>query len=521
MTKIYHKLILSFLLVYLSASGQPGFIIGYNNFNMIHFSQTLDSGFIMIGNDQILSTGLSQIKVIKVDGSGYPEWTKSYSFSGNDVGGVILQSPDSGFIIGAISYSDSGDMDDGLIIKINSIGDTLWVKKFGFSGNDGLSFICKSSNGGYVATGLTDSLSPNFARYIMKIDDAGNIEWTRILRFTGYIRTITNTMDGGYLLAGRAYFLVPPFSGVYLGLLIKVDSNGIIQWSKGYGPQVYSSFASLKSIYESPDGRIYSTGDFQYNDTSSIFDLIVLSTDSAGNLIWANRYGGQSVDNAFFIHQTPDSNLFVAANSSSFSNGVDSYALKINTQGDTIWTRAYTGTNNGGQVYGAVLEDGSCILAGSIRALNAGPVTMIKIPPTGPDPWCSIQPHTWIYPLNTETTIAVDTLTVPMNTHAYQLTISSGFTSANLACLTSILENNEAEILVYPNPVDNKLIIENIAGRLRIQIFDIQGKSYKDFNTQSFDNKCTLDLTNLKEGLYFLLISTNEKRYQKIIIKSS
>ncbi len=70
-----------------------------------------------------------------------------------------------------------------------------------------------------------------------------------------------------------------------------------------------------------------------------------------------------------------------------------------------------------------------------------------------------------------------------------------------------INELDVSQITIYPNPANKILILSsaNIAGKLTIEIFNIEGKVLKS-EALLFKNQTTIDVSNLKRGVYLLKI---------------
>jgi len=81
------------------------------------------------------------------------------------------------------------------------------------------------------------------------------------------------------------------------------------------------------------------------------------------------------------------------------------------------------------------------------------------------------------------------------------------------------ITNNSSNFKIYPNPSYNGIInIENLNGTEQINVVGSQGKSVNQFNNKS--NKLKLDLSAFNKGLYYIVITNNEKvTTHKIILK--
>jgi hypothetical protein len=150
-----------------------------------------DDGYVFAGTNNDYVGGLgSRIWLVKTDEDGEVSWEKILA---DGVGSSVRQTLDNGFIV-------SGHNDDGmLLIKTDDSGNVVWEKTFGEPFDEGMNAI-QTSDGGYVLAGSK----------LIKTDSDGNMIWEN--DYEG--QSVKETSDGGYILSS----------------LIKVDSNGILEW---------------------------------------------------------------------------------------------------------------------------------------------------------------------------------------------------------------------------------------------------------------------------------------------------
>jgi hypothetical protein len=164
--------------------------------------QTNDGGYIVTGSSD--DTDLN-LWLLKTDALGDTIWTKKYGGAGYDFGLEIQLTKDSGYIIVGSYGSGSGYDYDVWLLKTNSMGDTLWTKTFGgYAHDEGYSVAC-TSDGGYIICGYTDSYGAGLDDFwIIKTDSSGSMEWDRVLGGTNYDWgvSIMQTSDGGYVADG-------------------------------------------------------------------------------------------------------------------------------------------------------------------------------------------------------------------------------------------------------------------------------------------------------------------------------
>ena len=87
---------------------------------------------------------------------------------------------------------------------------------------------------------------------------------------------------------------------------------------------------------------------------------------------------------------------------------------------------------------------------------------------------------------------------------------------------TNVISNFENRFEIYPNPVNDRLYIETqaLTQTLTIEIYDIYGRVQilRNSETQKLSN--SIDVSNLKSGIYFVKVRTEEGDIVKRIIKN-
>ncbi len=97
--------------------------------------------------------------------------------------------------------------------------------------------------------------------------------------------------------------------------------------------------------------------------------------------------------------------------------------------------------------------------------------------------------------------------------------IFSGAFSNPLSNATFLKENKNVSI--YPNPTKNQfnLDVKDFIGKISIQIIDVNGKLINTINDDNFNNKKTIDVSNLQSGIYIVKATGNNLNFSdKLII---
>ncbi len=186
--------------------------------------------------------------------------------------------------------------------------------------------------------GETLSFGNSFDAWIVKLDCRGNVQWQRSYgRQSIYdgIHSIQQTNDGGYIVAGGTESVA--VGTTWDAWVLKLDSNGNVQWQKTYGEN-RNGFAY--SIQQTADGGYIVAGDTEAIGANTYFDVWVLKLDSSGNVQWQKAYGGPYHDQGRSIRQTSDGGYILAGDTQSFGTGDhNAWLTKLAANGDIQWGR--------------------------------------------------------------------------------------------------------------------------------------------------------------------------------------
>ena len=183
--------------------------------------QTQDGGYIVVG--YTCSYGYSDVYLIKTDSNGDTLWTRTYGGAYGEEGHSVRQTQDSGYIVAGITWS-FGNYTQVYLLKTNAGGDTLWTRNYGgMYYNEGQS-VWQTSDGGYLGVGGDVYFGDSTQVYLIKTNALGDSLWTRTYGGTGddWGYAVQQTSDGGYIVAGWTF----SFGNGAQVYLIKTDSLG-------------------------------------------------------------------------------------------------------------------------------------------------------------------------------------------------------------------------------------------------------------------------------------------------------
>jgi len=489
----YFFVIFSF--VFSEARGQNYFNKVYDHNNNDDVSgpviNAYNSGYILLGES--VSTTVRSMSFIRTDNLGDTIWTKYYGLL-NDVyycgiGGSLVKTKDSCYAVaGTYTYAPVGDL-DGVIMKIDSMGDTLWQKKIGGSGFDEFQSLVQNPDGSYVMAGGTDRIGHGSVdAWLVKTDSAGNILWQKAYGGTGddYAYSVSKTYGGGYILAGYTNSFGAGDWDVYI---VKVDSLGNEQWQKTLG-FAYSDNAT--GIIPTSDKGFFITGSISKNSGNSNTNCYAAKLDSAGNLIWQKSYWGlryNEFDGKGIELSTGDFIVDGMSQDTAAPYNARGLLMKICSQGDSIWSRTYKKWDGENYFDGVALTpgDGFIVAGYATNGLNIG---------GGEDAW-----------LMKTDSLGCDSI------GCLPSTVNCHVTGIN----ESEIVNQEFE--VYPNPSSGNFTIKNnFSGNYEIEIFNSLGQEV--FRNEKVNDKLfEVDLSEQASGIYFVRCISGEKIYTEKIVK--
>ncbi len=315
--------------------GGGGDDVGYS------VQQTSDGGYIITGETDSYGAGKHDLWLIKTDVNGNKEWERTLGGSGHDVGYSIQETSDGGYIITGATTSYGTGWNDVWLIKIDKNGNKEWDRTFG-GGEDDVGYsVQKTTDGGYVITGWTESYGEGGADvWLIKTDREGNKEWERTFGGggddVGY--SVQQTSDGGYIITGVTKLNGSYWSNVWL---IKTDAEGNKEWDRTFGG---GGDDVGYSVQQTTDGGYIITGYICSYGAGN--DLWLIKTDAEGNKEWDRVFGGGGDDVGYAVQQTSDGGYIITGTTTSYGAGWgDVWLIKTDAEGNKEWDRTFGGSD--------------------------------------------------------------------------------------------------------------------------------------------------------------------------------
>jgi len=340
------------------------------------------------------------------------EWADRFRGNGNEFSnGIAIDNSGNTYIAG--HFNGNVDFDPSLdtlwvtaignrdlfILKLDSLGDLLWVKTIGVNArSQAAQAIAVDSIGNCYVTGEFEGavdfdpgidtsqisvLNGSRNMFVLKLDSSGVFQWAKAMGGSPYV-IYSNSIDiddsGNVYTTGsfKGTVDLDPGTGVanlsaaginYTDVFIlKLDSLGDYVWAKkigGIDRDVGHSIVVNKLGDVFTTGYFKSTVDFDPGGgTTNISstgsrDAFVLKLNALGNYDWAIKLGGSDWEEAYSIELDEIGNIYVSgyfAGVADFDPSIgtlnitsaglaDAFVTKLNNQGGVEWAKGMGGAS--------------------------------------------------------------------------------------------------------------------------------------------------------------------------------
>lgn len=475
--------------------------------------QTTEGGYIIAGEYGIFD---AKIYVSKIDSIGNLQWAKTYG-GNNSYASVssIKQTFDGGYIV---SGQITNTFPLGYILKMDSLGNQTFFTTFGtYAGGDMHYNVTQILDSGYVVSGPSNwfgSASIDDVNLI-KFDSNGGMIWSKNIfgNSNDEVNYSLQTSEGGFIFIGSTGSYGEGGNDI---LVLKTDTSGNISWYKTYGT---ASDEYGYSIQPTTDGGYIVAGGDQLSS------CYILKIDNSGSVLWGNSYSNVE-GNKMTIRETFDGNYIIGGGTG--SSGSDVYLLKIDSFGNVIWKNNYGYTGGQNFDYGYSIEqtnDGGFIIIGmsdTTSGNGSDKTYLIKTDSSGITGCFENSGSSTSNPISFISNTINPTITSGISVNSFATSDSIISPIINTLCSSTGINTTmpDNSFTVFPNP---SVGVFNIAFEIKImhgtvEIYNVFGKCIFELNINNESQK-EIKFNPSSKGIYFVKITTGTKYYmQKLII---
>lgn len=379
----------------------------------------------------VSSAGGSDMFITKFDSSGNFLWAGTIGGQNDDEAFSIVSDQIGNIFVTGEFIQDTVDFDPGIgvqnlvalvgedafVLNLDYNGNFVWVKQIAGNGSQSGKSIHIDISGNIIITGYfngdTDfdpGLGVNIVYsagskdvFVLKLSNFGNLIW---IKTTGGLypdagRSVTTDKVGSIYLTGEFQYdsdLDPGLgtfnltsSGLIDIYILKLDSNGIFKWAKGFGDYAIDESSQIVS---DDNGNTYTSGYYtdtvnfdpgisnfyQYSKGGSC-DGFILKLDSSGNFSWVESFGGLFYDNGNALAISKSGRIYTTgtfSDTADFDPGPSIFNLVSNGWGDIFnsvyevcgsnYSLFYTSCDS--FVYGGVSYDSTTTITNLYSTVN-------------------------------------------------------------------------------------------------------------------------------------------------------
>ncbi|PKR80894.1 hypothetical protein CW751_06910 [Brumimicrobium salinarum] len=473
-----------FMLICFAPFLSGGQISFYNKFTSGPFdqgngiTQLPDSSYAITGTSGGFDGNSGQAYLMLIDSLGDHLWTKDYGGYGDDIGVRVIHVPNDGFFIAGYTGSTVDGNLDFMVLKTDESGELLWQKNYGGENWEILHDAQILSDGGLILVGHSEgNTTQEKDLYMVRTNAVGDTLWTKTIQTsTDDIAYAVDTLSNSQFVIGG----VMGDAGVQRGMLAAYNNvDGSEVWLS-FNPSGDVEILDLE-VFETD---IYASG-FIKNTVENQDDYWLGKFDLLGvfDKYIDFSYDGDARITAITIREFEG--LYMAIQSQAidlnpFPGGEDMFTMKLNTD------LFFIGSGEGFSAYNddrinqmIVASDGGIVIVGTVgdKELEISSGTDVMVARIAPD----------------------DSFVPGANT-------GLDFVSVKKEMLKSLV--------IFPNPTNDFINLPNRVHGLEYQITALNGRLMSKGLVEA-----KIDLNNLRPGMYFLTIQSDQQIYSAKIIK--
>lgn len=213
-------------------------------------------------------------------------------------------------------------------------GQVSFFKYFSGEGYDTGQGCAQLEDSSYIITGLSGSFGEDSEAFLLKLSKDGQYQWSN--HYGGneadWGRRVLYNQNLGYYIVGNSNSFS---SGDFDALVVKTDLQGNQLWSKTYGS---GNWEQINDAVFASDSGIVMVGSTQ-TLLGGGSDIYIVRLNQNGDTLWTKTIGGIGQDVANTIINVEDSMFIVGGEYyNQDSSLVKGFLMKMNQNGNIVWT---------------------------------------------------------------------------------------------------------------------------------------------------------------------------------------
>lgn len=501
--------------------------------------------------------------LVKFNGAGVRQWATYYGGSTIDRGnscyadsqgnvylaGETSETLTSTIIATANSHQPTnGGSYDAFLAKFDSNGNRLWGTYYGGNNSDGAYATCVDLSGNVYLAGTAgqingtviatpgshqDTCGSYADAFLVKFNSAGVRQWATYYGGNGYDQgrgcsadASRNIALAGYTQSTNTISIATSgaqqtsFGGSTDMFITFFDSSGVRKWGTYYGGSDSDNGLAVRT---DPYGNLYLAGavssttglstsgshqsQFGGNQDALLAKFCALTSKPVNTTNSANQTVCYNTSASISASGNGNLTWFSAPTGGSYLGSGNTYSTPTLTTNTTVYVQdsTFCGTSPRTAITVTVnpLPNVSCS-SSSTLICNGQSATLTVV---------GANTYTWNSGSNAQTIVISPTVTSTYSVSGTSIAgcIKTATFTQNVSTCTSLPEQLNSEILIYPNPVKTNLQVINMpVGISKLKIYDVVGNCVLETDGEhlpnSADGEVKVDCSQFKPGIYFLEI---------------
>lgn len=292
----------------------------------------------IIGGDDLWITSINK--------DGKLLWSRTYGGSLEDLPLGSIKTKDETYLVTGHTKSKDKNIkkskgkQDLFVMKMKKKkGKLHWFHTYGGSKNDLGHMIRQTKDGGYIVCGETESddmdvlnkRDMHYDAWILKLDHKGRIEWQKTIGGSkdDVAKDIIETPEGEFIFVGETESNdghIDNNNGAYDCWIVKLGTTGRIRWQKTIGGAKVDFGTSI--AYDYSTGNYYilggtSSSDPLIEDRKGSSDIWLISISKDGEILSNKALGGNNIEEPGKIIVDKKGNILIAATTLSTDGNID------------------------------------------------------------------------------------------------------------------------------------------------------------------------------------------------------
>ncbi|MCG8409892.1 MAG: hypothetical protein MI739_01240 [Bacteroidales bacterium] len=361
-------------------------LFGANNVDIGKDVKVFDNGYLIAATIIAQDSMHKDIGVIKTDKFGNQEKVLRVGDGGNDEAAKLLVINSENFLLLGTCYDTVNTNKNIYLGKYNSDLELQWEKLIGNTSDDeGISLA--KANSGYIIVGNTNRANavnnnPQGVNdiFLIKVDDAGNVEWENSFGGAGIdIAGDVINIGNGYVIVGTTNSFNEPGQAANNIIVIETNLAGNENDKFTYGSANNDEGTSI--VRSNEDGYVI-TGSIENIAGGNVDVYVAKLGQDIHNVIWTKAYGTTGTrDFASDIIKTNDALVLVGNQNTGTVERT--YFVKIDFDGEILKEKSYGGYD--AQLLYSIERsgDGGFVIVGSSGFEGNEQICLLKVDADG------------------------------------------------------------------------------------------------------------------------------------------